>query len=200
MALNLESLTYRQAARALLDKGYTQIASGDWSLVFKAPHADNVVKITPFDPAYLIFARLCRENPHRNLPQIRSIVLLQRNGFIVEMPRYAKREREEHLGFLEMLRSALEKNETANSEISLLCRILRQGLQQASNLPYFAGIDWNLDNILFDGTTPKFVDPFNIGGSKITERLERGDSVDLDEQAVADFLTIPYHCPFLESE
>ncbi len=200
MVLNLESLTYRQAARALLDEGYTQLASGDWSLVFETPHADNVVKITPFDPAYLTFARLCRENPHRNLPQIRSIVMLQRNGFTVETPKYAKRDRKEYQGFLDMLRSALEEDEATDSEIGLLCHILREGLRQADSLPYFAGMDWNPDNILFDGTTPKFVDAFNIGGSQITERLEKGDSVDLDEQAIADFLTIPYHRPFLESD
>ncbi len=196
MILDLESLTYRQAAYAFLDAGYTQLASGDWSLVFLTPHADHVVKLTPFDPAYLIFARLCRENPHTNLPQIRSIISLQRNGFVVETPRYFKREREKQQGFLDVLKATLEEDKTADPEIDQLGCILRKGLRQADNLPYFAGMDWNPDNVLFDGDIPKLVDAFNICGSNITQRLEKGDPVNLGDQAVADFLTIPYHCPF----
>ena len=194
---DLGSLTYRQAAVTLLEAGYVHFASGDWSLAFENPRKTHVLKITPFDPAYLVFANLCKENPHRNLPQIQSIILLRRNGFIVQTPKYATRDRADQQGFIDALKSALTEGETADFELDILCRILREGLQQADNLPYFSSMDWNPDNVLFDGETPKFVDAFNIGGSRITERLDRGDAVDLDEQAVADFLTIPFHCPFL---
>ena len=73
MELHLGSLTYRQAALALLDAGYVHFASGDWSLVFYNPEANHVLKITPYDPAYLVFANLCKEHPHPNLPHIQSI-------------------------------------------------------------------------------------------------------------------------------
>ena len=82
----------------------------------------------------------------------------------------------------------------------MLCRIIRQGQQEASGLAYFDGVDWNPDNVLFDGNTPKFVDAYNIRGSQITACLERGDPVDLDDESVADFLTIPFHSPFCESD
>ena len=149
---------------------------------------------------YLVFANLCKENPHPNLPQIQSITLLLRNGFIVQTPKYATRDRQEQQEFLDALRSAFIEHETADFELNVLCRILREGLQQAENLPYFSGIDWNPENVLFDGTTPKFVDAFNISGSQITKRLDKGDPVDLNEMELADFLSIPYHCPFLESD
>ncbi len=63
-------------------------------------------------------------------------------------------------------------------------------------MPYFAGgIDWNPENVLFEGTRPILVDAFNIKGSAIVALLEKGEPVELDEQGVRDFLSIPYHRP-----
>ena len=200
MTPNLGSLTYRQATLALLEAGYVHFASGDWSLVFHQPGTNHILKISPYDPAYLVFANLCSEHPHPNLPHIQSIPLLQRNGFVVETPRCSARNRQKQQGFLDSLRSAFEERETSDIKLKALSRILREGLKQAETLPYFSGIDWNPKNVLFDGSTPKFVDAFNISGSQITKRLDKGDPVDLNEIELADFLTIPYHCPnFLDS-
>ena len=196
MSLNLERMTYREAVQALVDAGYTHLASGDWSLVFQIPDADRVVRITPYDPAHLIFAELCVQFPHPNLPQILSIKRLQRNCFLVEMPRYASEEIERQQAFLDRLKSTMANRNAADSELADLCSILEIGIQRTDRLPYSDGIDWNPENVLSDGSNPKFVDAFSSGGTHITARLEKGEPVELDEEAVADFLSIPFHSPY----
>ena len=198
MALHLELLTYQHAVRVLLDSGYTLLASGDWSLVFQMPDHERVVRITPYDPANLVFAELCASNPHPNLPQVLSIRQLQRNGFVVEMPKYQRRECHEQQTFLDLVQYAMASADASTCELGSLCRIMEAGLRQAEALPYFDGMDWNPENVVFDGTTPKFVDAFNIRGSRITALLKEGEPVDLDAETVADFLSIPFHSAGLE--
>ncbi len=189
---DLEKLTYREALVVLVDAGYQHLATGDWSVVFAATTSDQVVKISPFDPAFLEFAHMCWERPHHYLPRIESIGRLKRSGFIVTMPRYERRPSEAAI-FLNRLKAVAEG--APAKELEDLWEILQKGLTRCASIPYFQGVDWNPENVLFEGDTPKFVDPYNVSGSTIAGCLRRGEPVELHEQAIEDFLSIPFHSP-----
>ena len=157
--------------------GYRHLATGDWSLVFQAPCRDLVLKISPYDPSYLLFARVCMVNRHKNLPQVHEIGQLERSGFFVTMPRYTPVAAEQGPHFLASLKAAVDSPLDADPELSKLIQILSRGLLMCADIPYFSGIDWNPANVLLNGATPKFIDAFNVSGSSIMELLNQGKPV-----------------------
>lgn len=191
--LTLSGLTYDDACRQLEEAGYDRIAEGDWAYVYAAPAALRVVRITPYDPAYLLFVYTCWRYPHVNLPVHSALMRLAGSGYAVEMPRYTPGDVTLRADFIVALQAAMDGHESSH-ELAALAQTLTRGLTLGQQVvPYFGGIDWNLDNVLLDGLTPKIVDGFMQNGSAITDGIDSSATLTLTPTEVADFLQIPYY-------
>ena len=84
------------------------------------------------------------------------------------------------------------EGETDNS-LNALTQVLRRGIAIGNKtVPHFQGIDWNIENVLLDGTTPILVDGFYQQGATIWEGIHQGTASPLTEAEIAGFLNIPY--------
>jgi hypothetical protein len=191
--LNLSGLTFDNACRRLEEEGYARIAEGDWAYVYATPAASQVIRITPYDPAYLLFVYTCWNCPHINLPVHSALMRLAGSGYAVEMPRYTPGDVTRRADFIASLQAAMDGHESSH-ELAALAQTLKRGLALGQqSVPYFGGIDWNLDNVLLDGLTPKVVDGFMQNGSAINDGIDCGAALTLTPTEIADFLQIPYY-------
>jgi hypothetical protein len=183
---------YEEAAR-LESEGYLRICEGDWAWVYASPHTDRVVRITPYDPAYLFFTHLCMTSPHPNLPAVRAVYRLTGPGYAVEMNRYTPAEPSVSESFLAGLEVA-GSGDPPGGELASLAAILARG-EEAGRLlvPYFAGLDLNPGNVLMNGNTPILIDGYYQSGATIDALVSAGQSVDLSPDELAAFLTIPFY-------
>ena len=193
LTLNLAGLTFDDAWRRLAENGYQRIAEGDWAYVYTSPDAWRVIRITPYDPAYLLFVYTCWSCPHANLPVHSALIRLAGSGYAVEMPRYTHGDVTLRAGFIAALQAAMDAPEN-RSELAALALTLQSGLVLGQQtVPYFGGIDWNLDNVLLAGLTPKVVDGFMQNGSVITDSIDCGAALTLTPVEIDGFLQIPYY-------
>jgi hypothetical protein len=193
VTLNLHGLDFDAACARLESNGCTRIAEGDWAYVYEAPDASSVVRLTPYDPAYLGFVHTCWSFPHRNLPAYYAVVHLTGPGYAVEMPRYVAGDLARRAAFLAALQSAMV-SEHDERELAALSQTLKRGIAAGHALvPYFAGMDWNVENVLLDGATPKVVDGFAQAGETITAGIAQGTPLQLSPVDIASFLAIPFH-------
>ncbi|MCK5831116.1 MAG: hypothetical protein KAH20_12540 [Methylococcales bacterium] len=193
-SIQLDKQTSFQIALAMLkDSEHIHIATGDWAYVFKSPDRNKITRITPFDPAYLHFAKLCYSNLHQNLPRILKIQPLSRSAYIVTMPNYQPGVEGDRLKFINSFKKVFSEKTLIGSGFSTLANILNVGCESGEKtIPYFAGIDWNPDNIVFENGIPIFLDAFYQEGSEITQTIKSGESTALSEDECVDFLTIPF--------
>lgn len=190
---SLKSLDYDGACSKLERSGYLHLADGDWARVFRSPDAPKVVRITPYDPAYRAFAECCLEHPHPNLPKITNFTCLDKKGYAVELPMFTAGELANRQQFLGEIKDALNNGSPRNLRLTALCQIISEGLNIGRRIvPYFAGIDWNVDNIMFDGDVPILTDAFYQDGPTITARLKNQEKLDLSEEDIQAFLKIPF--------
>lgn len=193
MVLSLQGLDFDDAIRHLEANSYQRLAEGDWAYVYQAPNPSRVVRITPYDPAYLLFMRTCWMFPHRNLPSYCALIRLAGSGYAVEMPCYAPGDRSLRADFLAALEAAMVA-ESDQSELAFLAQILKRGIAAGKLLvPYFFGLDTNIDNVMLAGRTPILVDGFGQAGAIITEGLAKGLPLELNQAEIESFLTIPFH-------
>ena len=193
--LDLSGHTFKEACTRLEAGGYRQFATGNWSLVYETPDTGRIIRATPYDPAYLLFARLCSQFPHPNLPTHHSITHLLGHGYLVEMPRYAPGGSAFCHEFAAALKAAMS-GEAENDDLAGLARILQRGIAEGeAYIPYFAGVDWNPENVLVDGETPVLVDGFYQGGKTITQRIAQGLPMLIGQTEIESFLQIPFHNP-----
>ena len=191
--LNLCGLDFDDACARLESNGCTRIAEGDWAYVYEAPDASGVVRITPYDPAYLVFVHTCWAFPHDNLPTYHAIIHLAGPGYAVEMPRYVSGDVALREAFLVALQAAMV-SEGNGSGLASLSQILKRGIAVGQVLvPYFGGMDWNVENVLLDGAIPKVVDGFGQAGETITAGIAQGVPLQLNQAEIESFLTIPFH-------
>lgn len=191
--LNLQGLDFDDACRHLESHGCQRIAEGDWAYVYHVPDTARVVRITPYDPAYLLFVHTCWTFPHENLPSYYAIIRLAGPGYAVEMPRYAPEDISLRENFLVALEVAMVA-EGDRSELTSLCQILKRGIAAGKLLvPYFFGLDTNIDNVMLEGRTPKLVDGFGQAGAIITEGIAKRVPLELNQAEIESFLTIPFH-------
>ena len=181
---SLEYLDYDDACSKLTEAGYFHLADGDWAQVFKAPSAPRVIRVTPYDPAYRVFAESCVNHPHLNLPTLGHIVPLAKFGYAVELPLYEKGSPSDGQQFLDVLKLSLEgKKPPKDIPVMELARILSEALTAGHRtVPHFAGIDWNVDNVMFLGGTPILIDAFYQDGPTITAKLKNCEEVEINEE------------------
>jgi hypothetical protein len=67
----LRDLPHREATGRLLGDGWNVCGIGDWATVWRSPDGAQVARVSPFEPAYEIFVKLCRGlEGHPLLPRI----------------------------------------------------------------------------------------------------------------------------------
>lgn len=81
--------TTADQARALLESaGWRLVGAGDWAWVLASPDDLWAARVTPFDPAFRLFADACLVgSPNRFLVRIDSLVPLRHKGYVVYMER-----------------------------------------------------------------------------------------------------------------
>ena len=122
-----------------------------------------------------------------------SVVRLAGLGYSVEMPRYTEAEPSTRASFLEALRAAMA-SEADDVELASLAQILKRGIAAGEALvPYFAGMDWNANNIVLDGANVKVLDGFAQAGRVITDGIAQAVTLKLSRAEIESFLTIPFH-------
>jgi hypothetical protein len=112
--LNLHGFTFDDACVQLEANGYHQIAEGDWAYVYASPDAWRVIRITPYDPAYLLFVYTCWTCPHTNLPAYSAVVRLAGHGYAVEMPRYVPGDVALREGFMAACIAAMDSEDNSS--------------------------------------------------------------------------------------
>lgn len=190
----MENLTFDDACTRFISEDYIHIASGDWAVLFQSPEKDSVIRITPYDPAYKLFAETVLTSYHPNLPAISSITCMKKSAYAVEMPLYQTGPEELRVEFLNRVKAAMESGEGLNSNLSRLGTILRAGLEKGfKDIPYFAGMDWNPENVMFNGSVPVLIDAYYQKGEEITRLARNGDATLLSTEELESFFIIPFH-------
>lgn len=188
-----QATSYHEAIKTLRDAGHTEIAHGDWAVVYAVGASEQVVRLTPYDPAFLLFAEVCEQVDHAYLPQILAVDRLSSHAFAVTMPRYEKGSQARREGFVDELQVALSGH-SSDKAMLRLAKILSEASASATkSVPYFAGVDLNPDNVMFYDDTPVFLDALYQHGSQITDLLSKGSPVELNEREIDAFLQIPFH-------
>jgi hypothetical protein len=181
------------ACACLEANGYKRISEGDWAYVYEQVDASCVVRVTPYDPAFLHFVHTCWTFPHLNLASHRAVIQLAGLGYAVEMPRYVVGDPAVRAAFFAELQAAMAAD-PVSVELASLAQILKRGIAAGKILvPHFGGMDWNLNNILLDGSTPKLVDGYCQAGALITEGIAKSLPLELNQTEIEAFLTIPFH-------
>jgi hypothetical protein len=99
-----ENATYHSAVNQLKDSNFIHLTSGDWAHIFKHPVREEVLRISPYDPAFHLFSRVCRDYPHPNLPHILQYQSLNRSAYVVSMPCYQAGSETDREYFINSLR------------------------------------------------------------------------------------------------
>jgi len=200
-----------EACERLLGAGWMEIGRGDWSWVYG--HADSpwAVRVTPFDPAYALFAQACLDGPgNRWLPKVKTVVPLRRDGYATVIERLwvapepfaaafcAALGLPNHSGY-EIPQDTGPFDPFDPDLMALREKILAlMGLGQA-RYALWGGSDIRAGQVLADAQGQlKLVDPVFLRGPARGEDIDAGrpDRLsDFSRAQLEDFLTIPAFTP-----
>ncbi len=207
--------TATEARHAFERDGWRLIGTGDWSWVFADPSDAWAARITPFDPAYRMFADFCLAGPPNSfLPHIESVLPLVREGYVVVMARLSPADADPAQRFCRALGIVNDSGyappqgmPTAdpNGEIAELRKRLSALLAQgAQRFTLWGGSDIRYGNILVDGRGQlKLIDPVFVRGKAIVAAIASGEREALRDFSLGqleDFLTIPVFKPGVETD
>lgn len=178
--------TAEQACETFRQAGWSQIGVGDWSWVLGDQSGTWAARITPFDPAYRIFADDCLSGPaNRWLPRLAVVSPLARDGFVVVMERLWSASEGRASAFCAALaigndsgyatpRAATFKDDDADLA-SLRARLRKLLAKGASQFRLWGGSDVRPGNVMTDGQGRlKLVDPIFLRGRDIVDALLKG--------------------------
>jgi hypothetical protein len=195
-----------EAVRGTLsDAGWREVGVGDWSWALADPDDNLVARITPFDPAYRMFAEDCLYGPaNRWLPKMHEIVPLRRDGYVVLMERLWPADDAAASALCATLGIANDSGyEPAVGGVlsnegdiaALRSRIRRLLADGASRYRLWGGSDIRPGNVMTNRAGQlKLIDPIYLAGKRIVEALLAGQVQmlnDLSRVELEDFLTIP---------
>lgn len=205
-----------EACERLLGAGWMEIGRGDWSWVYG--HADSpwAVRVTPFDPAYALFAQACLEGPgNRWLPRVKMVVPLRRDGYATFIERLwaapkpfaaafcAALGLPNHSGY--QIQQDSGPFDPADPDlIALRERILALMRQGQARYVRWGGSDIRAGQVLIDAQGQlKLVDPVFLRGPAMVEAIDGGSTdrlSDFSRAQLEDFLSIPAFTPGPETE
>ena len=200
-----------EARAALEAAGWRLVGAGDWSWALADPTGAWAARITPFDPAYGLFARDCLAGPTNPwLPRMAALIPLRREGHVVVMERLWPAPAAAASAFCAALGIA---NDTgyeppdpgpevapgAPGLADLRARLQALIARGAARHRLWAGSDIRAGNVMADARGDlKLIDPVGLAGWKIAQALREGNAeplAGLTRDLLADFLTIPYFGP-----
>jgi len=199
------------AHRALLlleQAGWRRIATGDWSWVLIDTSGACAARVTPFDPAYRMYAEACLNGPAvRWLPHVTGIIPLRREGYIVVMERLWPANSSVASAFCAALGIPCDSGYVVGSGqpfdwaddadlTNVRALVLRLIAEGAHRFKFWGGSDIRPANVLVDARGQlKLVDPIFLRGQAIVEALRGGRRdllTDFCRGQLEDFLTIPF--------
>jgi hypothetical protein len=202
------------ALRLFESAGWRRIGLGDWSWVLASPDGRTAARITPFDPAYRMFAENCRTGAaNRYLPAIDRIVPLRRDGYIVFMERLYPADPSDVAAFCAALGIASDSGAPPPAEkvfvpdadfdaVRVRVRLLLD--EGARRFRLWGGCDLNPKNVMRDERgCLKLLDPVFIRGKAICDAILEGrrDALaDFTRPQLEDFLCIPVFAPGPETD
>lgn len=120
------------------------MGEGDWSWVYGRPDEPRVVRLTPFDPAFLLFAAVAGRQPdHLASPRIHDVTTFANSGYAVTMERLEPVPRDAALVWL----TALMARDPSAEPLMRFVRALELAVAE-SDLPLLVGLDLNPANVL----------------------------------------------------
>ena len=165
------------ARERLTASGYLQIAEGDWAWVHARPGAGQAVRVSPFDPAYRLFATVAAE--HSQNPAavgIETVTAHAGGGYSVTMERLDPVASAEATDWL----AKLLRREPAAQDLLEFVRAIELAVA-VSEIPLLVGLDLNPANVMRRSTTGSLVltDALWIHGTKLYELVTEDPSAAL---------------------
>lgn len=196
--MDIAAIRYLPSWRAALTQaqhdGWNIIATGDWSWVHESPNGAKAWRITPFDPAFDAFAKVCLTTDHPHLPRIEATQQHPGGGSSVIMERLDRISERTARAWLEDFANATK------GPLASLRQLLHDRADQ-STIPLFVGIDANPANVLVrpsDGVVV-FTDAYWINGPHLMTLMRTEPSEALDAYP-ADVLKNWAHLPCMDEE
>jgi hypothetical protein len=186
--------------------------------VFAAPDGSIVARVTPWDPGYLLYTRVCLQcSQNAYLPHIEQVSPLVSGGYVVLMERLQPADPERARAFCRALGIANDTGDPAgetdwmtaavdssafndDKDLTELRQILREAMNfGAAQIPFWGGSDIGIRDVM---VTPlgqlKLLDPFFIRGSDIANAV-LGRRVDLLQSIPLDEIESSLRLPVLEA-
>ncbi|NND02737.1 MAG: hypothetical protein HKN91_08120 [Acidimicrobiia bacterium] len=158
---------WRESKAHAAGNGLARLATGDWSWVYQAPSAATVWRITPFDPAFDAFAKVCSANRNAHLPNVATHHSHPSGGTTTVLERLEEVEEQAARDWF------AEFDAGSTSALVELKRILTDP-DIGSEIGLFMGLDRNPANILrrpADGELV-FTDAFWVNGPHLLELIK----------------------------
>jgi hypothetical protein len=204
-------------ARAIFSAaGWRTVGSGDWAWVLASPEGNLVARVTPFDPAFRLFADASLRGPSNPyLVRVDELLPLRRRGYVVVMERLHPADEDRALRLAAALtvdpEGASSSSAGADPDlaadpdvIDLRRRIGELVAEGKRHFSLWGGVDIRPEDILqtADGQL-RITDPVFIRGLDIFEAVRDGRAdrlSDFSRADLQDFLSIPVFTPGPETE
>jgi hypothetical protein len=166
--------TYEDCAVALERAGWELVAAGDWSWVYEDRERQSIARLTPWDPAYERFIRLCRSlSGNRYVPAVFQEIRLAHHGHLAVIERLERAPEAE----ARTLIAAVQRREEVTGDLdlrALVVEVERISERARESVPFWRGIDANPRNVMRDAAGQlKVVDLFYIGGLDLQRAIRR---------------------------
>lgn len=175
-----------EAEQALKGAGYAETGRGDWSRIFRRGNAPEVVRLTPFDPAFRLFAEAQLADPVDGFVDVLALLPVGPVGFATVMAYGEPVDRVLAVRFCEALPVAVDARIDA---------LVAEGRKRWA---FFGGRDVHPGNVLM---TDRLVltDPVFIDGPRLRTAI-----LEADVDALAGFdiceLRAFSHLPFFAKD
>jgi hypothetical protein len=161
----LRDLPHREAARRLLDDGWNVCGIGDWATVWRSPDGTQVARVSPFEPAYEVFVKLCRSlEGHPLLPRVDFDASLAGGGRLTVLEFLLPADRAEAAAVVERWAAAAPDDPIT----AVRKQAERLDAEAATAVPFWGGLDHNPANVMKNASGElKLVDLFYAAGLEI---------------------------------
>jgi hypothetical protein len=158
-------LPHREAAGRLLADRWNVCGIGDWATVWRSPDGTQVARVSPFEPAYEVFVRLCRLlEGHPLLPRIDFDAPLGGGGRLTVLEFLQPVDVAEADAVVERWAAALPDDPIA----AVRREAEKLDAEAAATVPFWGGLDHNPGNVMRNASGElKLVDLFYATGLEI---------------------------------